>query len=779
MSTIEYLPKYFKFVYIEDGVTKTAYLVDEPIHWDKVPVILKRDMTFHGVNYQFTDGDVQLEFDLDARVDIIILIYGKEGQDGSILLLYGHINADLTETVEYEGKLNLNTYKKANDRVTCTVENSGFHEMLNSREDTPVNLFDAKTLDGGTKISNVPVDLTLHSKKIQKISNVKGSEYEEADHNSNTDQDDKGYFILHFSDPEPNDIGTFYGNGVAVWQDHPLPSELDNIKIYDLLESGNYDFYFNLYFHVYFYLRAKLFGISPYLESYRVIINFWIYAAGETSHKIKVTIYDTGVVPISGTTTTGMGVNFTCSSSFTLNDLVAGDRIYVIGELIIDGAGDWTGLNKSVHTNNPYPAQVTIMKLIGLTEQPPSQAKGMLVYEALQSVVESITGTANLVYSEFFGKISNGYVLNGLGSLFAVTNGFFVRNFNIANRALTIDFKKFILSLRSIWNIGLSYEYVSGILKIMIEDISHYFQDNEIIRITEYSDYSEETAKEFIYNEIEVGYNKFQDEGEYLLDEFNTKLQFSTPIKTNKQKLSLMSDLITSGYAIEDTRRMQFSEKPVDSMTYDDDNFLIAIWDDSGTWKSEKDENFETNNILDGSTAYNLRLTPKRNLIRWARWINGGLVYKDGWELIKNTFFKCNGEAQTKMTGETSFLQENSDVALNNFDNRNHYFNPTWINLKCRLNIDDMQIVKNSFNGLDPTREYGYITIAVTGGDVQGFLYELSFNPASEQVSMKLLKKDFASGSLTCADYASWTFAQFESTSLPAWIEQCIFDDFN
>jgi hypothetical protein len=777
--SIEYLPKYFKFVYIEDGVTKTAYLTDEPIHWDKVPVILKRDMNFHGVNYQFTDGDVQLEFDLDARVDIIILIYGKEGQDGSIILQYGHTNADLTETVEYEGKLNLNTYKKANDRVTCTVENSGFHEMLNSREDTPVNLFAVKTLDGGTKISNVPVDLTLHSKKLQRVSQIKGNEYEVSSVTTTENQDNEFYFVLSFTDPEPSDIENFYGNNVSIFNNNPIPSQLNNFQVWTLSESGDYSFYLNVFFKLWGRLIPRLIGIGPHIENYRMNFYFEIYAAGETSYKFRRLIYTDYVDYGPTSTNASFSKTYNFSDTFDVSDLEVGDSIYIYGEMLIDGAGDWTGLEANVSTENPYPVKVVILKCIALTEQPPSQAKGMLVYEALQSVVESITGTANLVYSEFFGKISNGYALNGLGSMFAVTNGFFIRNFNIANRALTIDFKKFVLSLRAIWNIGISYEYVSGILKIIVEDISHFFQDNEIIRITEYSEYSEETAKEFIYNEIEVGYNKFQDEGEYLLDEFNTKLQFSTPIKTNKAKLPLMSDLITSGYAIEDTRRMQFAEKPVDSMTYDDDNFLIAVWDDAGTWKSEKDENFETNNILDGSTAYNLRLTPKRNLIRWARWINGGLVYKDGWELIKNTFFKCNGEAQTKMTGETSFLQENSDVALNNFDNRNHYFNPTWINLKCRLNIDDMQIVKNSFNGLDPTREYGYITIAVTGGDVQGFLYELSFNPASEQVSMKLLKKDFASGSLTCADYASWTFAQFESTSLPAWIEQCIFDDFN
>jgi len=770
-----YLPVFFKFIYIE-GVAKTYTLKDEPINWDKVNIIIKRDMTYHGVNYQYTDGDVELQFDEVSGVEIIDLIYSKEGQDGNIVLQYGYMQG-LTEIVEYEGKLNLNTYKKMQGRISCTIETAGFHELLKSRIDVDVNLFDTKTLDGGNKVTKTPLDLTLHSKTIQKVCNVIGDIYLYANNTSNEDNDDNFAFTFQIQNPEPSDVNVFNGNGLAIFENYPLPAQLNNINILKLAESGIFKFYLDLYFRINTRLDPKGIGVYPRIEKWRLIINCDIYRDGETTYKIRRTIHDSDWVDIPLSNYFYKTFNIKDEFEFTLE---SGDHIYIIGEFRIDGVGDWTGLYGQVETENPYPNQVTIFKVTALTQQPPSSAKGMLLYETLNSAVESITNQSNLVNSEYFGREENGYAMDGLGSKFIITNGFFIRNFNIANRALSISFNKILQSIRSIFNVGVGYEYVANVLKVKIEDISYFFQNHEIIRITDCSDYSEETAKEFIYNEVEVGYNKFTDEGEYLLDEFNTKLGFSTPIKTNKNKLILLSDLISSGFSIEKIRRVQFDEKPSDSTSGDDDNFIIAVLKDGDDWKSEKSENFETNNILDSSTSYNLRITPKRNLCRWASWLNGGFFLKKGYELLKNTSFKMNGKAQTKLTGEISFIQENEDVTLSNFGERSKFFNPVWINFKTRLNIDDILIIKNAFNGLDNTRKNGYITVVNDEGiSVYGWLYEMSFNPSKEMVTMKILKADISGEVTNCSSFSDWNFGQFEQASLPTWIEYCTFANFN
>jgi len=169
-----------------------------------------------------------------------------------------------------------------------------------------------------------------------------------------------------------------------------------------------------------------------------------------------------------------------------------------------------------------------------------------------------------------------------------------------------------------------------------------------------------------------------------------------------------------------------------------------------------------------------------RNLLRHARWINGGLIHKKDTELIKNTLFKMNGAARTKATGEADFIQENADVALLNFDASKHFAEPKWVNLKCRLNMDQIITIKNAFNGLDVTRQNGYISIARPGQpDTQIWLYEMGFIAHTEQVTLKGLKKDLDTTDLTCDDFKHWTFAQFESAPVPSWVEDCVFSDFD
>jgi hypothetical protein len=115
-------------------------------------------------------------------------------------------------------------------------------------------------------------------------------------------------------------------------------------------------------------------------------------------------------------------------------------------------------------------------------------------------------------------------------------------------------------------------------------------------------------AKDLLYNEVEIGYNKFLSEGYNTLDEFNTYHQYLTAIRTNKLKLTEKSELITSGYTIEDTRRKQFAETATNSDSYDDDGFLIAMRKNGTVVQPEKNEAFSyINGLISPSTAYNLR----------------------------------------------------------------------------------------------------------------------------------------------------------------------------
>jgi hypothetical protein len=462
-------------------------------------------------------------------------------------------------------------------------------------------------------------------------------------------------------------------------------------------------------------------------------------------------------------------------------NLAKGDKVYIYGHYNFTTSGCRGDIIRKIRTT-----RITI-DVLAITQLQSSTAQAFFVYEAIERVVNSITGKQNAIYSDYFGREDIGYGINGPGSLFTILNGFLIRKFiqnNVPLRKLTTSLKELLSSLISIFAIGLTYEYIDGNQTVRIEDKNYFFQPNEILMIEDCSEYSEETADEFVYNEIEVGYSKFPEEGEYMLDEFNTKQEYSTPIKTNKNKLSLISDLIASGYAIEFTRRLQFEDEPVDSSNYDDDNFIIAARLVGDQWKSEKNESFTVTNgtIFSPETAYNLRITPKRNLFRWAQFINGGLFWCKNTDAIKNTFYKNNGDAETLLTGETKKIKEKADIILTDFDGRNHYFKPIWIHFKCRLSPDQVRQIKEAHTGLDEAHKNGYIsTKDMDGNIVSGWLYELSYSPASEAATFKLLKADIVSSGvpMSCSDFADYTFWDFENKPIPDSIEDCIFANFD
>jgi hypothetical protein len=60
-----------------------SYLIDEPKGFLEIQSVLRRDEDTHGVFFEFSDGDVDLEFSGDAR-DILEGEYDQFGIDASV-----------------------------------------------------------------------------------------------------------------------------------------------------------------------------------------------------------------------------------------------------------------------------------------------------------------------------------------------------------------------------------------------------------------------------------------------------------------------------------------------------------------------------------------------------------------------------------------------------------------------------------------------------------------------------------------------------------------------
>jgi hypothetical protein len=780
---------YFKMI-PETG--SPVYLEDEPIGWDAVQITLKRDRDWHGVNYEFTDGDVRLGFDCLAGRDLIEEIYQAQGGDGYIGFQFGYYDG-ATFHVDFDGKINLYTRKWQDYKIMASIERNNDADKIKTRWSTKNSMVATQSLDGIAITPPTPYDLSLHSKTLQqsyfKKIEPEGTFATQPTFAERNQHDVWFVFNTQLANPGVGDIDTTIGSNLGATGINPVTSTLG--QLFDLKANGAFVFDFNkLSFGFSIKLVSTSFGGVPKIYAWSMNVWLDIYDANNNLKYHKIVAAKTG---------TGAGQFLTNQNvlgpvfqySFNLN---AGDKVFFYAHFNFTGnSSSWKDIEAAI---------VTYSGSIGVTAQTftvPTQADVFLIHEALDQSIAVITGNQNQLYSQFFGRTDIGYAMDGCGALKTILNGFGARRFNIADHPLQVSFQEQMQSLDAIFCIGMGYE--AGVIRI--EDREYFYNDQEVIALSDIGDYSEEVSKELVFNSINIGYQKYLEAsnaqangGQQLIDQFATEHQYATPIKSNEANYGKLSAFIASGDALEVTRRYQFADTKQDSTTYDDDTFMVAVIRNGLGYSTEKDAAFTTvTGILDPSTVYNIRHTPHRNLLNHAKWLNGGLFYKSGGELIKNTFVKQNGELVTQLDSsdpcplgdvDYALLQEKADVYLTMFGDKANIFIPEWVTCTTRLPMETIRDIKNCMTGQDLSgRNYGYISFPNPSGDtVQGWLYDMTYSPVTEKVTFTFLKKKVIPlipvPTFVCSDYADYTFAMFEALpNLSPDIEQCRFLNFN
>lgn len=208
---------------------------------------------------------------------------------------------------------------------------------------------------------------------------------------------------------------------------------------------------------------------------------------------------------------------------------------------------------------------------------------------------------------------------------------------------------------------------------------------------------------------------------------------------------------------------------------------------------AEKNENFSTvQNLLEPETSYNLRRTPKQNLLNHAAWLNSSLAYKSVAEVYKNTFTKLNGDLVTQLKTTDAFpasnpdrllLTEKANISIENANRAKRIYVPKWITFECRLTEAEFNTIRNAVRGWNNDEtDYGFITIPDhEGNDISGYPWEIRRQKKTGKSSVKLLRT-YASlvnqQQENCDDYEGWTFEQFESNPVPLAAENCLMSAF-
>lgn len=573
----EYVP-FFRLVH---GATVEE--IAEPIGWGEADMVLDRDPDYHGFHYEYISAATPLTFTCDHARGMITEVYESEGGDGLIYLEYGLSDGSAIIVTEYEGRLDLNSYDYAEDGITCNVERKSLHEVVSSRWDTIVNLYNNKSLDDATITTATAKQLTLHSmairERFEKIYPPVNASFKQDKITivQLPPEDAKYYIIPSLSNPTINEIktandGQLLGVSTAIFDSsgQPIPYAFSFVSggTFDLKLSWNVDFDFVI---------SRKFGHG----------NHFI---GDITYTGKVTI-----APPVGLTTT-----YTLSGADTvaINARETGVQLFEgsIDQSITVNAGDklMIYLEIEVEINPSYVRFVEFsfiktntfsLQLEGATKADLSASKGLTYGECVLQALRVVTGLNDPLRAPMLGIQDASTRVSGEASNYLVASGFMIRKFDEVNRPLKTSLSELITSGDALFCIGMQYDEKSSGQYIKIMPAKDFYAGAEIIYITSCSDYKESADKEIVYNQVEIGYEKYIDDPLAIgnLDEYNTRHEYQTPIKTEKNKWSKLSRLVGSGYAIEQTRREQFTDKPNDSTQFDDSNFIIAYVSGSGS----------------------------------------------------------------------------------------------------------------------------------------------------------------------------------------------------
>jgi len=715
----------YRFYLRDPKVTTQWTEIDEPDGWDALSITMQRSDAYTGLENVYSDN---ITF-VDAGARYLQAIFDIYLFDSLIDFKWEYYcNDALIES--FFGSINMITYSEENNRISVKIEESSFSRKLLNRIDTVVDLDKEISIEGEELSDLTKLNMPLHSKVISLqatfIRNEFLSDYEELGIN------DESFNALYFPlDISSDEYGTAEGTTVMFDINAPTPYAQRNLFIAPV--AGIYTFEYNLKG----YVQESTAGA----RSFQFAIQF------ETSSSVLYTIR-----PITAHSQTGgtITISYDISGSIDI-PLGAGEGVALYSSLFSSTPSRSADLRQVIETST--------LSIQSYSVYETSKTECYKIYEALNRIVESITDTQDAIRSDFFGRTDStpfSYDENGCGSWLTTMNGKALRSF-IDDKVMvgsSMSFKQLFDALDCQYSIGFRVEEIAGKLYLRIEPKEYFYNAETVMQFSNVSDIVKRISEKDIFNNFEIGYEKWQIEEINGIDEINTMHQYSIPITTGKNKLSKICSFIAGAYAIEYTRRQQFNITPTTDWKFDNDNFFITtsridqtfdtIDDDpyklegitypytylAGT-VPERNESFDyVNNYLVPSTGYNIRLSPTRMAMNWHPILATAITQDE----TKNVNFQSGtgnvfeSDRLVDLCEPTiDEIQQNMDISRSLFEvyKRDAFYKPILYKFEYPGTFTDFRFLRlNSNKSIEFSCE--------STNFIKGFIKEIIFEPNSE-----------------------------------------------
>lgn len=697
-------------------------IIRDPLGWDGSNKTIRRDMTTHGVFFEYTP---RIRFVKNGR-GILKYLRDKYGVEADVRLRVQEKNLStrLWRTI-FDGRINFAGYSCTPVYFECNAERTGFVQRLKNRSDVKVNL-DSLVSQGGTVLpafTDETTSVELHSAAIRKVF--------QSDQLRETAEEialggDGTYYLLMTNEGYDVPASVPFLDELEKRFDYPTQiSTLNPVTaakyIFKCKEAGVYTFDLSI--------KAQVFDENTG-NTHDWTMRWWRVRGQSGSY--TTTQIGTDVVVAN---------NYNVSGTFALTDsatLAAGDEIFIYGELVVD----FDGAHGDIHftPNVPGRSRITIS---AVTVTPATTHDTKLIHEALERVTQSCTDQADAsFYSTYFGRTENGYASDGPGSLRCLVPGKRLRGLA---QPFSVSFNDLLKSLQAIDGVGYGIEKIAGVERVRVESIDHFYQKKRLLRLTWCKDITERGASELMYNELKVGYDKWNVNGKQVanLDEFNVPRDWALPITQVKNTLTLKSTLVAGGYPLEYTRRDR--ESLTTDSEYDNETFIVQLRRDGGNLVTDQLEDFPggISGVVDDDTVYNMKLSPVRMIKRNGSLIRSCLEYQVD-KQIKFTPGVGNTNVVSFETGvaslnSTAGLQECGDIDVSKLDA------PLWLPRLFTVRARLTQAELEALNTTDPdaaANVFGYVEFSETDRRFKrGFVYQAEVN--GRDVKLDLLEANF------------------------------------
>ena len=677
-------PSTYEYYYI-DSVTGVVSLQISPIEinfapqgWDEKALQWKRGFDWWGV---FTEFSLPLKFVKDGAKILRYVLY-NEGGEGNCELLIKRLNKTTWAYEDYYiGGLDFTKSNDENSFFTINILASGYIDKLKSRESQEYEI-DLDTLadfyvkvDGITLLNDFNYILGSGVWDVPKGHMVIGMDRYYSGGNIGLDN-----FVSVQADPEFAGISPLY--------DSP-----DTRHVITYVKALTLDISYTINFQC-----DTLPGVNYFAS------DFYMYVV----HKNNLGVTQSLNLIYSSLFVSMLGIPQSVTGTINNLNLVNGDILYLLCYNTTSVAFAFTMNANSTYDIN---AEITL---------PETYTKAL---------------RPQTVFAELVDKISDGEV--GTDDLplydlkeYVLTSGDALRQ--LSGAKLKTSFSDFFDSYNNAFDLGTYYNK---------NDNRHYIKYKRelfdatvnLTNIGAVANLKVTPFSELNFSKLTNGYNNYDYDDLNGRGEFNTKFNLLSPMTRVTAERSLIVPYRADMYGIEFTRYNLEGKTTVDGKS-DNDVFILNIENTSaGThlglpyYNLYRDVSLTIFGLIFSDTAYNINLSPKRNLLRNGDWLRSLLF---GLENKFIEFTSADKNADMVTDDGVNLIYEKAFEIISDLDTP--LFQPFVLEFECVQPIN-IQVILDNY-------PYGYIEFDWNGETYKGFLIEANDNPAfNQKQTLKLL----------------------------------------